>query len=451
MLADEDSDTFFVGLIVACILAAIGGVFVYYRAEKRFRLIQDTPTSKTKGVFIGLNELKGNIELTDKLVGYLSDEPCCWYNFKISEHYIRTRTTTDSEGNTKTETYSGWESVDNGSACVPFKLVDDTGELRIDPRRAEIDGDPSVDVYATPSDSIYYDKGPRHAISGSTDKRHFEETFLCNDEDVYILGSAKIRSEVAEYEIAYDKNDEIYLISTRKESEVQSGYATARWLGIVVGLIGVAATPFCIEYFTKLFLSSWILSIIGSLAYVGILFCLYATLVFNGLIQIRARLVRAWSLIEIQLQRRFDLIPQLVESVKEYLDHESNLTTLLANARTNKTAAGKLPTSGDVDRQVSATNAQTAVLHQLMVVQESYPDLKGSELVTRLMTELTDTEDRIALSKEFYNGSGANYNTRTKRFPEVIFSRLLGFKSARYYEIEDFVKAVPAVDLSRDS
>ena len=86
-----------------------------------------------------------------------------------------------------------------------------------------------------------------------------------------------------------------------------------------------------------------------------------------------------------------------------------------------------------------------------MVVQESYPDLKGSELVTRLMTELTDTEDRLALSKEFYNGSSATYNTRTKRFPEVIFSRLLGFKSARNYEIDDFVKAVPVVDLSRDN
>ena len=130
-------------------------IFVYHQCEKRSRIIIDTPTSKVKGVFIGLNELKGNIELTDHLISFLTDTPCCWYKYTIEEHYIRQRTTTDSEGNTKTETYSGWETVDSGGSRVRFELVDDTGRIRVDPANAKIDGDESLKRSAPSWQDLY--------------------------------------------------------------------------------------------------------------------------------------------------------------------------------------------------------------------------------------------------------------------------------------------------------
>ena len=433
-----------VGVIALCIPASIVS---YHRCEKRARLIIDTPTSKVKGVFIGLNELKGHVVLTDHLISYLTDTPCCWYKYKIEEHYTRTRTTTDSEGNSKTETYSGWETVDSGGSRVPFELSDDTGHIRVNPAKAEIDGDESLEITRSRIDEIYYDKGPQQAISGSNGRRRFTESVLSSNEDIYILGSAGIRRDVAEYEIAFDKQDELYMISTRKEEEIQSKYTRGRLLSILGGLGCVICLPFLLEFQVNIYPRALTISMISAPCFLILIMFLYVSLVFNGLVRIRERLIQAWSIIEIQLQRRYDLIPQLVDSVKKYIQHESELHSAAAASRASKSPRGVLPGKSDVNRQVSVANAQTAALTQLVAVQEAYPELNASDLVGRLMTELSDTEDRIALAREFYNGSCGNYNSRTKRFPEVFFARMFGYKTASFYEIEEFHKTVPTVNL----
>ncbi|HIA62013.1 MAG TPA: hypothetical protein EYN93_03810, partial [Planctomycetaceae bacterium] len=126
-LADDGG--VFAGTVIAVVVSA--GLFIfclvyYWTSTKRKRLIEDTPTSKVKGVFIGLNEVKGTVELRYPLQSYLNESPCCWYKYSIEEHYTRTRTVTDSKGNTRTETYSGWERVDSGTDRAAFNLVDDT-------------------------------------------------------------------------------------------------------------------------------------------------------------------------------------------------------------------------------------------------------------------------------------------------------------------------------------
>lgn len=434
------------GIGIVALLIPVS-ILIYHRCEKRSRLIIDTPTSKVQGVFIGLNELKGNVVLTDHLISYLTDTPCCWYKYKIEEHYIRTRTTTDSEGNTKTETYSGWETVDSGGSRVPFQLKDDTGSIRVDPARAEIDGDKSLDISASRSHDIYYDKGPGSSISGSTGERRFNETILARDEDVYILGSARIRKEVAEYEIAFDKHDDLYMISTRKEEEIQTRYSRGKIISVILGAICSFALPFIIESRAEIYPSAPVTATLGFLGFMFLITFLYVSLVFNGLVRIRERLIQAWGLIEIQLQRRYNLIPQLVDSVKEYMKHERELQTAIAASRATRSPQGVLPAQSDVSRQVQTANSQTHAINQLIAVKESYPELNASELVSKLMTELSDTEDRIALAREFYNGSCGNYNARTKRFPEVFFARIFGYKSASFYEIEEFHKNVPQVNL----
>ena len=422
-------------------------IFVYHQCEKRSRLIIDTPTSKVKGVFIGLNELKGNIVLTDHLISFLTDTPCCWYKYTIEEHYIRERTTTDSEGNTKTETYRGWETVDSGGSRVPFELVDDTGRIRVDPANAKIDGDESLKRSASSWQDIYYEKGPSRSIAGSTGERRFNESILAQNEDVYILGSARICKEVAEYEIAYDKHDELFMISTRKEDEILTKYTYGKIISVILGLIFSIILPFVVEQRGVIYPTAPVAATLAGLGFTFLITVIYVSLVFNGLVRIRERLVQAWSLIEIQLQRRYDLIPQLVDSLKNYIRHENEIQTSIAASRASRSPQGVLPPPSDVKRQIATANAQTHALTQLLVVKEAYPELNASDQISELMTELRDTEDRIALAREFYNGSCGNYNARTKRFPEVFFARMFGYKTASFYEIEDFHKTVPVVKL----
>ena len=128
--ADEESEEVMriIGGIAPTLLAILS-IFFYARGTKRKRLIEDTPTSTVKGVFIGLNEMKGAAVLVADMFGYLSEKPCCYYSYSIEEHYTRTRTVTDKDGNTRTQTYSGWETVASGSNRIEFDLVDETGEV----------------------------------------------------------------------------------------------------------------------------------------------------------------------------------------------------------------------------------------------------------------------------------------------------------------------------------
>ena len=443
----SDADGWIWSFIVVMGILIPVSIFVYHRCEKRSRLIVDTPTSKVKGVFIGLIELKGNIVLTDHLISFLTDTPCCWYKYKIEEHYIRQRTTTDSEGNTKTETYSGWETVDSGGSRVPFELRDDTARIRIDPAKAQMDGDESLNISASRRHDIYYEKGPSGSISGSTGDRRFSESILAQNEDVYILGSARIRKEVAEYEVAFDEHDEIYMISTRKEDEILTRYTQGKFISVILGLICSIVLPFIVEQRVAIYPTAPVTAILAGIGFTFLITVIYVSLVFNGLVRIRERLVQAWSLIEIQLQRRYDLIPQLVDSLKNYIQHENEIQTSIAAARAIRSPRGVLPPVSDVKRQVATANAQTQALTQLLVVKEAYPELNASDQISELMTELRDTEDRIALAREFYNGSCGNYNARTKRFPEVFFARVFGYKTASFYEIHEFHKTVPVVKL----
>ena len=123
--ADEESEEVMriIGGIAPTLLAILS-IFFYARGTKRKRLIEDTPTSTVKGVFIGLNEMKGTAVLVADMFGYLSEKPCCYYSYSIEEHYTRTRTVTDKDGNTRTQTYSGWETVASGSNRIEFDLVD---------------------------------------------------------------------------------------------------------------------------------------------------------------------------------------------------------------------------------------------------------------------------------------------------------------------------------------
>jgi LemA protein len=170
---------------------------------------------------------------------------------------------------------------------------------------------------------------------------------------------------------------------------------------------------------------SWIL--IGLI----VLVVLYGVFTYNRLVRLRVRTDNAWSQIDVQLKRRYDLIPNLVETVKGYAAHERELFEEVTRARSQAQAA-----SGVRD-QAEAENQVTRTLRQLLAVAERYPDLKASQNFLALQEELTGTESRIAYARQFYNDTVASLNTLVRQFPSRIVASLGRFEPREFFEIEE--------------
>ena len=155
---------------------------------------------------------------------------------------------------------------------------------------------------------------------------------------------------------------------------------------------------------------------------------------YNSLIRLKNRVEEAWSDIDVQLKRRYDLIPNLVETVKGYAGHEKETLERVVNARNAAMAA---QSGGNAKQQAEAENALSATLKSIFALSESYPDLKANQNFLELQRELTDTEDKIQASRRFYNGNVRDFNTKLEVFPTNIMAGMLGFKRREFFEIGD--------------
>jgi LemA protein len=158
---------------------------------------------------------------------------------------------------------------------------------------------------------------------------------------------------------------------------------------------------------------------------------LYVLIVYNGLVVARNRIREALSQIDVQLKRRTDLIPNLVETVKGYAKHEKTLLENVTKARTS------LMTAGTTHEKAEANNMLSDTLKSLFAVAENYPDLKASSNFHELQEELSDTENKIAYSRQFYNSNVLDYNNRLDIFPSNIVARLFSFKPEEFFEAAD--------------
>ena len=167
-------------------------------------------------------------------------------------------------------------------------------------------------------------------------------------------------------------------------------------------------------------------------------------LVYNGLVTKRNRVDEALGQIEVQLKRRHDLIPNLVQAVKGYMGFEQDVLTRVTEARANAVAAGAQGPA----QQASAENALTGALRSLFAVVENYPELKANENVLSLQEQLTTTENQISFSRQHYNATVLDYNTNIQTFPSVLIAGILGFSKRDFFDAEPEAETVPNVDLS---
>ncbi len=162
-----------------------------------------------------------------------------------------------------------------------------------------------------------------------------------------------------------------------------------------------------------------------------VLIIFFLIAIYNSLVQKRIRCQEAWSQIDVQLKRRYDLIPNLIETVKGYAAHEKETLERVIQARNAAVSA-----SG-VQEQADAENMLTGALKQLFALSESYPNLKANENFAQLQEELTSTENKIAFSRQHYNDSSAVYNTAIQKFPNNMVANTFGFKAREFFEIEE--------------
>jgi LemA protein len=185
------------------------------------------------------------------------------------------------------------------------------------------------------------------------------------------------------------------------------------WIWIVVGIVVVLA-----------------LAIIG---------------IYNGLVRLRNQVKNAWAQIDVQLKRRYDLIPNLVETVKGYAKHERETFEMVTKARN---LAQQLSAGGAAER-AQAEGVLSSALGRLLAVAEAYPDLKANQNFLALQEELTSTENKIGFSRQFYNDSVLRFNNKTQEFPSNVIAGMFGFKAAEFFETTSEVeREAPKVSFS---
>jgi len=171
------------------------------------------------------------------------------------------------------------------------------------------------------------------------------------------------------------------------------------------------------------------------------LLVIYLIVAYNGLIRRRNQIENAWSQIDVQLKRRLDLIPNLVETVKGYAAHERETLDAVIKARNAAIAAPDTP-----EAQSAAQGQISGALRQLFALGEAYPDLKANQNFLALQEELTATEGRVAYARQFYNDSVLAYNNKLQQFPTVFYARALNFEKREYFEADEAARSVPTVE-----
>ncbi|MDX2111205.1 MAG: LemA family protein [Verrucomicrobiota bacterium] len=393
-----------------------------------------------------MTELKGTAEIANALTSYLQGCRCVYYRYSVEEHWRRVvqESYTDSKGNrrTRTKVESGWSQVDAGGESAPFFLQDDTGAVRIQPDGAKVEASEVFSQRSTRGDGLYYSKGPATSISDSTHERRFTEWAIPLHQPIYVIGQAREREDAVAAEIAKDAHQALFLISVRKEEQISGGLFQQQCiLGILSGVL-FCLYPLAIDH-ARPSQTVATLPIISSIAAAWLMVWVVAwsILTINALVDIKQRAAHAFTLIDIQLKRRHDLIGNLVNAVSALAQHERGLQEALVLLRHELTATPPGATGPD----------PVAIASQIRAIKEDYPTLTANQAFLQLTTTLSDTEQRIALARNYYNDVVEVHNTRIQVIPDSILARLLSMKPRVLFEANGFEREAVSVSFTAAS
>jgi hypothetical protein len=308
--------------------------------------------------------------------------------------------------------------------------------VRVDPTGAKVEAVSVFSQSCGPSDPLYYGKGPAEGIMNSTHRRNFTEQALPVGARLYVVGQARERDDVVAPEIG--AGGPVFLISTRSEDQVVRGRLIGSWaLGILGALFALGGAFVAVQQERRG--HGWLAAPVPVYGFVWSLGWLW--MAYNSLVNLRQRVRQAWSLVDVQLKRRHDLIPNLVRAVEGLRDHERTVQTEVAHLR-EQLAATPPGQPGPDPRGVRA---------DVRSVVEKYPELKAQQSFLELQEELAETEERIALARAYYNEIASFYNTRLEQLPDRFVVPLAGLREAPLLTASEFERVPPKVDLTPET
>lgn len=409
--------------------------------KRKQRLLADTPTSKALGVFIGEVEVSGVCVSQAPLISSLALAPCVYYRWQVVEHCVR------GSGDNR---YSSEEVVASGFHSAGFYLEDETGSIWVNPAGAEVEARRVFKKLVSRRDPLYYGKGPSNEVHSSKGLREFTEYALCVGTKVFIRGRASERPEVVAAQIGHDGSAGMFIISYRGERSISvwMGWKANAWdfagafaaiNAVVVASAGLGPVLLAYGAFLDMVFSDGHpvkmfgdgLSAVGPYIPLGLLIGVglyllaavvgWARMVFNSMVGLRNRVAQAYSLIDVQLKRRSDLIERFVACVQGFREHEAAVQAMVTAMRA-QAGGGSLK----------------ALAPGILAVIESYPEIRAQALFNDLSKQLIETEDRIALARGYHNSIATFYNTRLETIPDRYLAGLVKMKPAALFEAEGF-------------
>ncbi|HIG82496.1 MAG TPA: LemA family protein [Verrucomicrobia bacterium] len=397
------------------LLALVGGIFgtlLGFRRIKTKRYIENVPTSLSTGLAFGPSEIKGTTVLYEgnehRVIGPLTKKKCLYYRYKITEER-------GSGKNKKTVT------IEDRTEMVPFLCKDEEGYTRVVPFGAEF---------------ICEQKKTK-----SSGRRTYYEWHIAENQEIYLLGSAVIEPIAGESLQMADGDDDDFpfLISDRTENETMLKISRAGLFRISCGFIGIVTLV--LLYFAGTGSYSPSDFILSSMTAPAFLIASTFILMFNDLVFLRNRVKRAHSNIEVSLQKRSELIPNIESAAKSYLEHEKEVHRNISELRTSISQKKKFSTE-EIDAIMHTENQLT---ERMFALAEKYPELKGHEALGKLMEELRLVENEVALMRQGYNDSVELYKTTSQRIPEVFLAKSFGFKDSNFLRTELSVRKKPEI------
>lgn len=375
------------------LLLCVGLSYLGFRLIRLKRHIENLPTSKTSGLVFGLSELKGRVSKIDEqepLISPLSSSRCYWFRYIVEEK----RGSGDD---------AKWVTIEDREKYQAFYCKDAYGKIKVSPQHAEI---------------ISHRKKTRRRGR----MRYTEKTLNLSDK-VYILGNAKIdRVAGDKLEIRGAIKERPYLITNLSEQAIMLRKANGGMLSLTVAFSSLMfAGLFYLGSLGSFSPADYLLSALIAPVYMALIILI---LHYNDLIFLKQRASRNLSNIDVAMQKRYDLIPNLQKIVKRYLTHESKLLDALTEVRTQGHAS-----ANQLTKMSAQLETEQQILNQILIRSEDYPDFKAQKLNVKLMNKLVDLENEVALMREGYNDAVNYYNIRIASIPDVFFARILNFKS----------------------
>ena len=407
-------------------IAAIIFLFMAYRSLRRKMVIDDTPTSKTKSVFIGPAELKGLAECEFPLEAIFSRIKCVYFSWRVEEQ---------KEIHTKSGTTRQWQTIAGGENAVPFYLKDDTGVIRIIPAGAKITGKETFYRTCSGSEPFFVDSVP---LPDSGNDLRYSETCIPLHTPLYVLGHARERKDVVAVEVAKNSSGPAFIISTSTEKQISTAYGILYYLWLILGLAAVLTGVAWWNVSTQPNAPvNWAPFLEGIIIYLLAMAAGWTWMTYNSLVGLYQQTGLAWSQVDIEVKRRHDLIPNLVKAVQGYADHERTGQELMTELRNQMEATAPGRPGPDYK----------GLRDLIKATAEKYPELKANSSFLELQRSLADTEQRVALARDYYNNITTFYNTRLEVIPDRFVAWLAGFYPRLLFKAMNFERAVIKVSL----